>query len=385
MAPPFDRFPTDHASGPKLIQEATAALADRADAVAMDAPSLVLWTSGTTAEPRGVILSPRNLFTNALAKLRAVPQSTTDHRLSVLPISHAYARTGDMGTWLLSGGIWTIDLGTQSLDRIDGANLPTHINCVPSIARSVGERLHAGDPALSRLRVLGCGGAAMDRETFERFRQQGVVVIQGYGCTETSPVIFSARAETAGDLRPECVGEPVDGWEIRVQNGRLFVRGPGVMAGYLDEPEATSQKIDQDGWLDTGDLVEEVECGRFKILGRADDVIVLENGFKIHPQTIEPILNALLDVEHAIILPHPQELIIAIQPRLIDDSWNQSMIETTVADLLPPGTKRRIMLIDPPLSYERGELTAKGTAKRNAVKIRLELKVDERPKPLGGV
>ncbi|TWT95504.1 class I adenylate-forming enzyme family protein [Neorhodopirellula pilleata] len=385
IVPSLKRIPPDQACDPSSVRASIDVLTKCADSIAIDAPSLVLWTSGTTAKPRGVTLSPRNLFTNAVAKLRAVPQSTDDHRLSVLPISHAYARTCDMGTWLLSGGTWTIDSGTQALDRINDSDPPTHINGVPSIARTICERLHAGDEKLSRLRVLGCGGAALDHATFERIQRRGVMVIQGYGCTETSPVIFSARATSADDQRPGCVGELVDGWEIRVQESRLFVRGPGVMLGYLDEPKATAQKIDQDGWLDTGDLVEQIDGGKFRILGRADDVIVLDNGFKIHPQMIEPMINALPDVRHAIILTQPQELIVAIEPQASGKSWDRSAVESVLADYLPPGTKRRIELIDPPLSHERQELTAKGTPKRNAVAARLKLKVDERPKPFGGV
>lgn len=390
-APALKLTSTDQASRPDAVHAAIEALTERSDEVVVDAPRLVLWTSGTTAQPRGVMLSAANLFSNAVAKLQAVPQSTMDHRLSVLPISHAYARTCDMGTWLLSGGTWTIDLGTAALDRIDCLSRPTHINCVPSIAHLICERLYAGDEKLSRLRVLGCGGAAMNRETFERFRQRGVEVIQGYGCTETSPVIFSARATSVNapraryDGEPQCVGELVDGWEIRVRDGRLFVRGQGVMLGYLDEPEATTLKIDPDGWFDTGDLVEEIDNGRFRIVGRADDVIVLDNGFKIHPQSIEPILNAMPNVKHAVIVPLPRELLIAIEPRSIQVPWDRSKVEAVIADHLPPGTRRRIVVIDPPLSFDHHELTAKGTAKRDAVAARLKLKVDERPEPLGGI
>lgn len=278
-----------------------------------------------------------------------------------------------MGTWLISGCVWKLDLGTAAIDRINSEFRPTHINCVPSIASVLLDRLESNDEHLADLQVLGCGGAAMTSDTFARFQNQGIEVVQGYGCTETSPVIFSA---SPGHTRAGCVGSLVDGWEIRIQEGRLFVRGQGVMLGYLDEAEATARKIDGDGWYDTGDLVEELETGLFRILGRADDVIVLDSGFKIHPQTIETKLNQLPAVEHAVVFHQEDMLTVAIQTKTLastaanaNASASQS-IESELEQYLPPGTKRRIVSIEPPLSYERNELTAKGTAKRTSVVAR---------------
>lgn len=367
-------------------------LAERSNLINVHQGCLVLWTSGTTSRPRGVMLSPRNLIANAGAKLRAVPQNIGDHRWTVLPISHAYARTCDMGTWLISGCQWTIDCGSDALDRImlfpDPARIPTHINCVPSIARMILDRLRRGDPRLARLRVLGCGGAAMTKEVFEQFKQYGVEVVQGYGCTETSPVIFSA---SPGSTRAGCVGSLVDGWESQIREGRLFVRGESLMLGYLDEPEATAQKIDADGWFDTGDLVREIGEGQFQILGRADDVIVLDNGFKIHPQRIEAVLNQFPAVQHAVVFATGTDLVIAAESKPSDHGEVRSMIQEQLAKLLPPGTRRRVVWIDPPLSYVNEELTAKGTVRRSAVVARLlktenkrtdeSLSVHTEPKP----
>ncbi|SMP40900.1 long-chain acyl-CoA synthetase [Neorhodopirellula lusitana] len=323
-------------------------------------PALVLWTSGTTDRPRGVMLSSTNLDTNAQAKLNAVPQTNDDHRLTLLPISHAYARTCDMGTWLLSGCQWTIDLGTSALDRIDSRNPPTLINTVPSVAAQIVNRLDRSDPSLAKLRVVGCGGAAITEATFQRLRHHDVEVIQGYGCTETSPVICSAAP---GDTIPGLVGRPVDGWEVDVRDGRLFVRGAGSMLGYLNDPEATHQKLASDGWLDTGDLVEVQPDGNFRILGRADDVIVLPNGFKVHPQSIEAKLMQSNSIEFALIFPGNSELIVAIQAK----PFSIPNVKAELAAQLPPGTRFRIEPIVPDLSHQNNELTAKGTPRRSEV------------------
>ncbi len=329
-------------------------------------PSLVLWTSGTTDQPRGVVLSQHNLTSNARAKLRAVPQSRDDMRLTLLSLAHAYARTCDMGTWLLSGCSWTLDYGKRGLDRIDIAHPPTMINCVPVLAREIAARLEAVDHALDRLAVLGCGGAAMAPELFNRLRQRGVEVIQGYGCTETSPVICSSSpGETAEGL----VGLPVDGCEIRIEDRRLFVRGPNVMLGYLDDLDdlnATATKIDDDGWLDTGDLVEQQPDGQLRILGRADDVIVLDNGFKLHPLAIEQEILRRHPCEYAVVLTVNQRLIVAVQTAAFD----REAFTLTIEPLLPRNTSVQLERLVPPLSLGRGELTAKKTPRRHAIRER---------------
>lgn len=177
----------------------------------IDAPSLILWTSGTTGVPQGVILSQRNLTGNAFAKLNAVPQQPDDIRLCVLPVSHAYARTCDLGTWLLSGCTLAITLGHAGLRRLAPLIRPTLINAVPSIAN----RMLQEDMAsigIDRLRLLGCGGAAISESSFQHWKVRGVTVIQGYGLTETSPVICSATPDNAS---PSLVGDLVDGWEVR--------------------------------------------------------------------------------------------------------------------------------------------------------------------------
>lgn len=340
-----------------------------AEEVRLDRASLVLWTSGTTSQPRGVVLSQRNLTTNAAAKLRAVPQDAEDHRLTLLSLAHAYARTCDMGTWLMSGCRWTLDYGRASLDRIDvsgvsgGSDAPTLINCVPTIAQTVLQRTQANDPRLQTLRLLGCGGAALQTKHFEALRQRGIEVIQGYGCTETSPVICSASpgATVAG-----CVGPPVAGCETRINEQRLSVRGPMVMLGYLDDEQATADKFDSDGWLDTGDLVERQPDGQFRILGRSDDVIVFDNGFKVHPHAVEQMVLQNSSCEHAVLLPGVNGLILAVQ----SEEFHEARYRDLALSILPHGIQLMTTRLVPDLSRRSGELTGKGTPRRHVVASR---------------
>ena len=258
--------------------------------------SLILWTSGTTSEPLAVLLSAKSLYANASAKLKAVPQKESDVRLTMLPLSHAYARTCDFGTWLLSGCTLAVCLGYQSMLRRLQELHPSLINTVPAIASQMLQEL---PPNLDKLRLLGCGGAPLDPNSFMEWSTRGVTVIQGYGLTEAGPVISSA---TPSNARPGLVGEPVEGWEIAIKQGQLFVRGPHSMLGYLRQQEATQKRMTDDGWLATGDLVErDRETQQLRILGRMDDVIVLASGRKIFPAAIERAIEQVDGIQHALL------------------------------------------------------------------------------------
>jgi long-chain acyl-CoA synthetase len=309
--------------------------------------------------PQGVTLSGRNLAGNAAAKLRAVPQSPQDVRLCALPISHAYARTCDLGTWLLSGCTLVPTLGYSGLRRLSPVVVPTLINAVPGLAYRLLEDLPrvAG---LDRLRLLGCGGAPISESAFGRWKDRGVTVIQGYGLTEASPVICSATPENAS---PGLVGQLVDGWESDIRDGQLFVRGPHTMLGYWNNDRATSQKIDREGWLATGDLVEQDElAGQFRILGRADEVIVLDSANKIFPSTIEREVEAVAGVRHALLVYHDR-----LQLWFDADEEAEQVIKQAIGELLREHADchdcslHRFPL---PLREASGELTAKGTIRR---------------------
>ncbi|TWU59129.1 Long-chain-fatty-acid--CoA ligase [Rubripirellula tenax] len=341
------------------VDPRSAPMADGPVDVGGDA-AIVLQTSGTTSQPKGVVLTHDNLYGNAAAKLAAVPQSNDDVRLTVLPLSHAYARTSDFGTWLISGCTLAVTHGFEGLIQLAPLVSPTLMNVVPSIAyRLLQHDLDA--IGLERLRLLGCGGAPISVAAFEQFKRLGVTVIQGYGLTETGPVICSATPDnaTAG-----FVGDFVDGWEHEIRDGELFVRGPHVMKGYWGDEQATRNKVDAEGWLRTGDLVQrDAATGQLQILGRVDDVIVMDNGRKISPSPIERDVEQLAGVRHAMLV---------WRTRL--ELWiDGDASETEIRALLlkhPECRRATVHRFDPPLSIEQGELTAKGTIRRKVVQRR---------------
>ena len=322
-------------------------------------PSLVLWTSGTTSRSRGVVLTQQNLVGNAAAKLAAVPEQSDDLRLCSLPLCHAYARTCDMGTWLHSGCTLALGLGFEAWRDFAPIVKPTIANTVPRLAARL--LVEADNAVLGRLRLIGCGGAAMEESEFSQWRQRGVVVIQGYGLTETAPVICSATPETA---LPGLVGTFVDGWEYDIRAGELYVRGPHTMLEYWNDPHATKQRIDADGWLATGDLVEiDESSGQLRILDRKDDVIVLPSGRKVFPQAVERLLGTVDGVDHLMLLCRDDQL----------ECWYCGSTDAT--DLMRDKfdhletwqQPKSINRWSEPLSIDAGELTAKGTLRRKQI------------------
>lgn len=261
----------------------------------------ILFTSGTTSTPKGVMLSHRNLVENAIAKLDAMPQFSSDHRLNVLPFSHAYAKTCELATWLISASSLEIAGSSRQLINQFEIAKPTLFNGVPLLFNRIHSEWQKGGGGAEllqrmtggRMRQLASGGAPIQEELRNEFERSGLPIFQGYGLTEAGPVVCSNRsgASTAGaDVCLVGVGPAVKGVELKIDKGRrLWVRGSGVMLGYWNNPKGTSDRI-KHGWLDTGDVAELDESGNLKILGRSDDTIVLENGYKIDPLGIEQLI-----------------------------------------------------------------------------------------------
>jgi long-chain acyl-CoA synthetase len=294
-----------------------------------DALATICYTSGTSGKPKGVMLTHGNILANVGACDRLNLARRDDLFLSLLPLSHMFERTGGYYLPLFLGAKVAYARSVSQLAEDLASERPTIMFAVPRVfekfaarvqealakspakrrlfamvvaagARSV--RGEAGlmdrvvlalfhgkvaGPVLGRLggrmRLAVLGGAPLDPSIAWMFLGLGLQVLQGYGMTEASPVISVNRPE---DNVPESVGAPLGNVEVKVAvNGELLAKGPSVMKGYWNNPEASAKSL-EGGWLHTGDLAE-IRDGRIFIRGRLKDVLVLSNGEKLPPQDVE--------------------------------------------------------------------------------------------------
>ncbi|MEK6249196.1 MAG: AMP-dependent synthetase/ligase, partial [Planctomycetales bacterium] len=269
----------------------------------------ILYTSGTTGDPKGVMLTQANLVSNTLSVLNAMDHQANDLRLSMLPWSHIFARTCDIYSWLATGCRLAIAESREKiLDHCQQLQ-PTLLNSVPYFY----EKLHNGLKEKGadkipgslqsllggRMRLCCSGGAALPGYVEELFQQQEMLLLQGYGLTETSPVITlcSKDARKIGT-----VGRAIKDVEVRIaEDGEVLTRGANLMAGYHNNLQATTEVI-RDGWLHTGDLGSLDSEGYLTIIGRKKEMIVLSTGKNVAPVNIELRLTADPLIFQAIVL-----------------------------------------------------------------------------------
>ena len=296
----------------------------------------IVYTSGTTGKPKGVMLSHHNILTNAHGCLQVMTVGRDDVFLSFLPLSHMFERTCGYYVTLMAGSLTVFARSVQQLSE-DLQNVrPTLLISVPRIYErvytAIKAKLDEGSalkkklfeltvavgntrfeyrqgrcgwtPALllwplldalvakkilarlgGRLRAALSGGAAMPPDVARVFIGLGLNLLQGYGMTETSPV---ACANSIEDNQPASVGKAVPGVEIKVgEHNALMIKGPNVMLGYWKNEQATAAMVGADGWLNSGDTARIDERGHIFITGRLKEIIVMSNGEKIPPFDIE--------------------------------------------------------------------------------------------------
>ena len=283
-----------------------------------DDTAIIIYTSGTTGSPKGVMLSYKNLKANVHSVSYDVPIYTDKRRaLILLPLHHVLPLMGSLIAPLYMGAGVAICPSLSGPDIMDTLcrgkvgimiGVPRlwqtlYVGIKKKIDQSVVARLlfalcsAAKSRTLSRLvfssvrKKMGghidycvSGGAALDREIGEGLRTLGLDVLEGYGMTETAPIIAFTRP---GDIIPGCSGLPLPGVDCKLVNGELCVKGPNLMKGYYNRPEETAAVIDSDGYLHTGDLARFDSAGRIIITGRTKEIIVLSNGKNVQPSEIE--------------------------------------------------------------------------------------------------
>jgi len=413
----------------------------RALAVKPDDIATLIYTSGTTGDPKGVMLTHDNLYSNVMASAAAVPFGGNDTTLSFLPLSHSFARMADYYLMIHTGS--TISYA-ESMDTV-AINLsevhPTLVLSVPRVfeklyarvldnalsgsgikkqiffwARGVGDRwakqklagrepggLLAAQYALAqklvfselkarvggRMRYFVSGGAPLAPEINNFFYAAGLVILEGYGLTETSPVI---SVNTPENFRIGSVGKPVAGVEVMIaDDGEILTRGPHVMKGYYNKPEATREAIDSEGWFHTGDIGV-LEDGFVRITDRKKDIIVTAGGKNIAPQPIENKVKTNKYVSQAVMIgdkrKYPILLVVPNWDSLEKWAKTKNILWTDRKQLLAMPTIRakmdkevreelhglahfempgKVGLLEHDFSIERGELTPKLSVKRRVV------------------
>lgn len=301
----------------------------------------IVYTSGTTGSPKGVMLTHENIVSNLKATLEKVSPTETDVFLSFLPLSHTFERTvgyylpTSMGCTivynrsilLLAEDLktvrptviisvprvyerifarvrdslnkassfkrymfnWAVEIGWRKFCRQN--HLPIEKSCRSWLDNIIGQTILNNVSSLllsqfgGRLRIAISGGAALNAQVARVFCGLGLPIIQGYGMTETSPIISGNCIE---ENQPHTVGRPFGEMEVRLaDNGEIQLRGPSVMKGYWHRPDDTKASFTEDGWLKTGDIGEFNEQGLLQIKGRIKEIIVTSTGEKIPPADLE--------------------------------------------------------------------------------------------------
>ena len=262
----------------------------------VDDPAVLVWTSGTSGEPKAVTLSLANVA-YVVERSSEVQRSEPDARwLSVLPPSHLLELCCGLLPALAAGS--TVFVARSIVPHELWSTISTcrvsHTVVVPMVLRLLRRHVEAlmasGDVVtVPPLRAIYCGGAPLDADMVTFFEGLGIGVYQGYGLTEAAPVVSMNSPE---GNRAGSVGWPLPGTAVRIgADGEILVKGPGVMLGYWKDDAATQEAIDADGWLHTGDLGHLDADGYLFVTGRAKSLIVLDTGKKVQPEEVEAVLS----------------------------------------------------------------------------------------------
>ena len=401
----------------------------------------IIYTSGTTGNPKGVMLTHHNLVSNIKAAAATIPFNDKDVLLSFLPLCHSFERMAGYYTAMACGATVAY---AESVETVRDNLLevkPTIVTTVPrlferihsrvmkqvdaspplrkkifhwgvSVGRQYAQALRSGSisPLLKaqhalaeklvyhklkkrtggRIRFFVSGGAALPRELGEFFEAMGIIIIEGYGLTETSPVLTANRMD---DYNFGTVGKPIPGVEIKIaDDGEILGRGPNIMKGYYNNPTATAEAIDPQGWFHTGDIGRYDAKGHLMITDRKKHLFVSSGGKNIAPQPIESLfltskyidqfvligdgrmfLTALIVPEYENLKEYAKSVSISFSAEtdLAQRAEIRKLYEQEIQSLqkdLPSFERvRRFELLPEALTVENGEITPTMKVKRKVV------------------
>lgn len=409
----------------------------------------IIYTSGTTGTPKGVMLSHANIVANVLELAREFSLDNRDRVLSLLPLSHIFERTAHYLMFYCgvsiayAENIEKVPLNMQEVQ-------PTVVACVPRFFEKLYERIMESREQSSglkrklsdwafgvgerhirqvfqgvkpstilafqqfiaskivfkklqqrlggRLRFFISGGAPLDPKLAEFFLSVGVLILEGYGLTETSPVIAVNLPER---FKFGTVGQPLAGLEVRIsQDGEVLTRGPSVMIGYYNKMEETTEVL-KEGWFHTGDIGQLDSDGYLKITDRKKDLIVTAGGKNVAPQPIERLLKSSAVLLNAVVLgdkrPYLCALVIPNSERVINYARKQGLSFGTYSQLLKNPRileflmnavdnsttglasfekVRKVIVVEKDFSIEEGEMTPTLKVKRRMVEKRFANEIE---------
>jgi len=411
----------------------------------------IIYTSGTTGPPKGVMLTHRNFLSNCKAVSQVLPVTAEDQTLSFLPLSHVFERMAGYYFVLFMGG--TIAYA-ENMETV-GVNLlevrPAVVTAVPRFYEKLYERIQEGirtaEPLKrkifqwaagvgqrrartllsgrlvstslklqyqiadrlvfsklrahlgGRLRFFVSGSAPLSQELAEFFYAAGILIMEGYGLTETSPVITVNRLT---QFRFGSVGLPLPGVEVRIaEDGEILTRGPHVMKGYFGNPKATAEVIDSEGWFHTGDIGTLSQDGFLTITDRKKDLIKTSGGKMVAPQNLENTLKKDPLIADCVVIGDKRKYLTALvvpnlsklqnyaqkqalsyetpegliqRPEILDLVWKR--VEELNRRLAPFEQLKKITLLPEPFTLSSGELTPTLKVKRRVIAERYQNQIE---------
>ncbi len=341
-----------------------------------EATNIILFTSGTTSLSKAVELSHKNIASNICALQQAEKIYPTDVNMAFLPFHHTFGSTGLL--YMISGGVATVFCDGL---RYIAQNLKEYkvsvFFCVPLIIESMHKKIMQEvdrqgkmktvkigkilcrfllkfgidirrkvfkqiiDNVSENLRFIISGAAGLDRKVAEDFNDFGILTVQGYGLTETAPVL---SAENEKNLRYGSIGKPMHNVELKIDNpdengiGEIIAKGPNVMKCYYENEEATNDVL-KDGWFHTGDLGYMDKDGFFYISGRKKNVIVLKNGKNIYPEELELLISNLPYVAENIVFGIPKDDDLILGTKIV---YNKEYVEEKFPNISQEDLKQEI-------------------------------------------
>jgi long-chain acyl-CoA synthetase len=393
----------------------------------------IIYTSGTTGPPKGVIITHANLVFECTAVEDLLDLGENDEQVLFLPLAHSFARVVEWACIAIGASTAFAEGLTQLVSNM-GEVRPTFVAAVPRVfekayakiqasfaekrkkpitrfivdkalaaGRERSKRLQAGQPADGlrfrladklvfdkvratfggRMRFFISGGAPLSAEIAEFFHAAGILILEGYGLTETTAAGTINRPDS---YRFGTVGLPLPGVEIKIaDDGEILIRGGNIMKGYWNQPEATAEVLEPDGWFRSGDIGVIEKGGHLRITDRKKDIIVTAGGKNVAPQNLENDLKAMCPlISQVVVLGDKQKYLVALitlnDDAAADRAASEKEVKAAVDRLnqkLPSyETIKRTSILDRDLTEDAGELTPSLKVKRKVVTDRYKAAIE---------